>query len=551
MNHTMHQNATGGSDTSWASGSFYHDPRQLDRVSKLLTGLISKSEEGDYESARLKASIGIALFKYVMRYGPGSSHNFNRDRLVASGRYTRKWQDLFWHLIAAKGLAVDSIRRASVLSRTSASPCHPTQAISNAIGQAIAMKNLAMLYNKPGLELLDNMIWCIIDDARFQQSSVLETIALAGCWRLNNLCVIYDGIHGTLGPSVDVSKLKMCGWNVIELVNDNDLTVTALCIALGAARRSNVPTFVSIQPPDSSASDRLPYPPNVNTPLHLLLELYDFFQDVSKRSNIDEAAWLAKVKAYQELYPALAKEFWDNVAGKNLVNPTRHQHYPTTTAGPITPPLSPLSRSRRGRHSSLRRDKPLQRTGRYSTPNGEKSETLHIRPCDAEEAAGAFLVSIRSTELPTTISLPQNDTTNFPGHSSRLGVTLGAYAFSNCHGKDFDMTLISAGVGIHYAMGTQDFLLKKYRLNARIVSCPCLKLFQLQTEEYKRSVLRPQIGKPTVAIDFGNSQGWEPYADALVSLEEDDDGEMGDNQPDRIGPRVRDFVKEFTERRTK
>lgn len=88
------------------------------------------------------------------------------------------------------------------------------------------MKNLATLYNKPDLELLDNMIWCVIDDAMFQQNSVLETIALAGCWRLNNLCVIYDGTNGAPGPSFDVSNLKMRGWNVIELVNDNDLTVT-------------------------------------------------------------------------------------------------------------------------------------------------------------------------------------------------------------------------------------------------------------------------------------------------------------------------------------
>ena len=87
------------------------------------------------------------------------------------------------------------------------------------------MKNLAMLYNKPGLELLDNMIWCIIDDATFLQDGALETVALAGCWRLNNLCVIYDGIQGALSPSVDVFKLKTRGWNVIELVNDNDLTV--------------------------------------------------------------------------------------------------------------------------------------------------------------------------------------------------------------------------------------------------------------------------------------------------------------------------------------
>ncbi|EEU34192.1 uncharacterized protein NECHADRAFT_85417 [Fusarium vanettenii 77-13-4] len=536
MNHTMNH-SNGPSDISRVSGSFLHDPRQLDRVSTLLTSLISKSDKEDHEFSKIKAYVGISLFKYVMRYGSGNNTYFNRDRLVTSGRYNSKWQDLFMHLFAAEGLAVDPTRLASVLSRTATPLRHSTQAISNAIGQGIAMKNLAMLYNKPGLELLYNMIWCVIDDANFLQGSTLETVALAGCWRLNNLCVIYDGIQSARSPSVDVSKLKSHGWNVIELVNDNNLTVTAL----GAARRSNVPTFVNIQPPDNSTSHRLPFPPNINTPLPLLLELYDFFQDVSKRSKFYEAEWLVKVKTYEELYPALAKEFWNNVAGKNLAKPTN----------PITPPLSPLPCSRGGKHSSIRRGKPSQRPGRRSTPDGAKSEILHVRPCDAEEAAGAFLVSIRSTELPTTISLPQNGTISFPGHSSRLGVTLGAYAFSNCHGEDFDMTLISAGVGIYYAMGTQDFLLKKYCLKARIVSCPCLKLFQLQTEKYKRSVLQPQSGRPTVAIDFGNSQGWEPYADALVSLEDGDNGEMGNNQPDKIGPRVRDFVKEFKERKTR
>lgn len=325
-------------------------------------------------------------------------------------------------------------------------------------------------------------------------------------------------------------------------------------MALGTARRSDVPTLVSIQPPDSSTSHKLPFLPNDSTPFHLLLELYDFFQDVCKRSEVYEADWLAKVGAYRELYPALAKEFWDNVAGKNLVMPIGHQHYPNAAAGPLTPPLSPWSAelcSWRTRQSPLRRGKPSQRPSKRSAPGGAKYEVLHIRPCDAEEAAGAFLVSIRSTELPTTISLPKNGATSFPGHSSRLGVTHGGYVFSNYHDGDFDLTLITAGVGVNYAMGTRDFLLRKYCLKARIVSCPCLKLFQLQTEEYKRCVLQPQSGRPTVAIDFGNSQGWEPYADALVSLEEGNDEEMGDNQPDRIGPRVRDFVKEFKERRAK
>ncbi|ENH62895.1 Dihydroxyacetone synthase [Fusarium oxysporum f. sp. cubense race 1] len=507
MNPMMHHTPAEASGDSRASGSSPHELQKLDRASKLLVGFISQLNKEGYESSRLKASIGTALFKHVMRYAPENSHYFNRDRLVVSGHYAGRWKDLFVHLIAAKGLAVDPLGVASVFSRTTTLPCHSNQAISSAI------------------------------------------VALAGSWKLSNLCIIYDSMYDSMSDKLEVNNLKTCGWNVIELVNDDDLTITALCTALSTSRRSNAPTLISVQSPNSSLSHWLHSHPNNNTPLYLPLELYDVFQDVSKKSNLYEADWLVRVKRYRELYPALAREFWNHVAGKPATI-TQHQ---TALTGPITPPLSPWpaeQRSRRGDHSSLGREKFSQQPDRRSRPGRTKPETLHIRPCDAEEAAGAFLVSIRSTKLPTTISLPQNGATSFPGHSSRLGVTLGAYAFSNCYDEDFDLTLMTAGVGIHYAIGTQEFLIREYGLKARIVSCPCLRLFRLQAEEYRRSVLQVQSRKPTVAIDFGNSQGWKPYADALVLLKESVNVEIEANMPNRIGPRVKDFVKEFKKRNT-
>ncbi|KAI7772351.1 hypothetical protein LZL87_007712 [Fusarium oxysporum] len=414
MNPVMHHTLAEASDDSRASGSSSYELQKLDRASKLLVGFISQLNKEGYESSRLKASIGTALFKHVMRYAPENSHYFNRDRLVVSGHYAGRWEDLFVHLIAAKGLAVDPLGVASVFSRTTTLPC---------------------------LELLDNMIWCIIDDAKFQQDSALKAVALAGSWKLSNLCVIYDSMYDSMSDKLEVNNLKTHGWNVIELVNDDDLTITAKPCS-----------------PNSSLSHRLHSHPNNNTPLYLPLELYDVFQDVFKKSNLYEADWLVRVKRYRELYPALAREFWNHVAGKPATI-TPHQ---TALAHPITPPLSPWpaeQSSRRGEHGSLGRDKFSQQPDRRSRPGRTKPETLHIRPCDAEEAAGAFLVSIRSTKLPTTISLPQNGAASFPGHSSRLGVTLGAYAFSNCHDEDFDLTLMTAGVGIHYAMGTQEFLI--------------------------------------------------------------------------------------------
>ncbi|KAF4438374.1 Dihydroxyacetone synthase, partial [Fusarium acutatum] len=456
MNLMMHDTLSEASGNSPASESSSHDLQELDRASKLLAGFVSRLNKEGYE---LKASIGTALFKRVMRYAPENSHYFNRDRLVVSGHYAGRWQDLFVHLVAAKGIAFEPLRVASVFSRNTGLPCHSNQAISSAIGQAIAVKSLAMLYNKPGLELLDNMIWCIIDDAKFQQDSALSAVALAGSWKLSNVCVIYDVTYDSINNKLETNNFKTHGWNLIELVSDENLTITALCMALNTSRRSNAPTLISIQLPNRSLTRQVHSHPNNDPQFHLPLELYDVFRDVTLKSNLFEADWLVKVKRYWELYPELAWEFWNHVA---IMPGTVAQHQ-TALTSPIPPPISswPAEQlSRRGEHRSFRRDDFSKQPDRRSRPGRTKLEPFHIRPCDAEEAAGAFLVSIRSTKLPTTISLPQNGATSFPGHSSRLGVTRGAYGFSECYDDGFDLTLIAAGVGIYHAMGTQEFLIR-------------------------------------------------------------------------------------------
>ncbi|KAF5696881.1 transketolase [Fusarium globosum] len=209
----MHQTPTEASGSFRASGSSSDELQKLDRLLKLLTGLISQSNKEGYEqvpSQRLKASIGTALLKYVMRYAPEDSPYFNRDRLVVSGHYAGRWKGLFEHLIAAKGIAVGL-----------------PDIASSAIGQAIALKNLTMLYNKPDLELLDNMIWCIIDDPKFHQGSALDAVALAGNWKLRNLCVIYDSTYDSISNNLEVNNFKTHGWDVIKLVNEENLTIAS------------------------------------------------------------------------------------------------------------------------------------------------------------------------------------------------------------------------------------------------------------------------------------------------------------------------------------
>ena len=44
------------------------------------------------------------------------------------------------------------------------------QGLANSVGLAMATKNLAAHYNKPGFPLVDNMTWCMIGDACLQVS---------------------------------------------------------------------------------------------------------------------------------------------------------------------------------------------------------------------------------------------------------------------------------------------------------------------------------------------------------------------------------------------
>lgn len=64
------------------------------------------------------------------------------------------------------------------------------QGLANAVGLAMATKNLAATYNKPGIDVVSNHTWCMIGDACLQEGVGLEAISLAGHWKLNNLTIM-------------------------------------------------------------------------------------------------------------------------------------------------------------------------------------------------------------------------------------------------------------------------------------------------------------------------------------------------------------------------
>ncbi|KAK9249400.1 transketolase [Lipomyces tetrasporus] len=115
---------------------------------------------------------------------------------------------------------------------------------------------------------------------------------------------------------------------------------------------------------------------------------------------------------------------------------------------------------------------------------------LYIRPCDSEETAGAWTVAIESKHTPSILSLSRQNLRQFSGLSSRENVRNGAYVLEE--NADAIVTII----GSLASMGVQ----------ARIVSFPCQRLFEKQSREYKRSVLK-RSELPVVVVEALHQPG--------------------------------------------
>jgi dihydroxyacetone synthase len=141
---------------------------------------------------------------------------------------------------------------------------------------------------------------------------------------------------------------------------------------------------------------------------------------------------------------------------------------------------------------------------------------LYIRPGDSEETAGAWIAAIEAKNTPSIIStsrhaLPQLSQTR------RDGVAFGAYVLHETINTKADITLIGVGAELSLAVDVAEQL-KHKKIEARIVSFPCQRLFEKQSLDYKRATLQRHLGIPAVVIEPYAPNGWERYADAGICL---------------------------------
>lgn len=135
-----------------------------------------------------------------------------------------------------------------------------------------------------------------------------------------------------------------------------------------------------------------------------------------------------------------------------------------------------------------------------------------MRPADANETIQAYRYAIEHKDAPVAMILTRQKLPVLAGtaEKAREGVAKGAYVLSDpANGEKPQVLLLATGSEVSLAVNAQQALAEK-GIAARVVSIPSWEVFESQSQEYKDSVLLPDV-KARVAMEMAHPLGWERY----------------------------------------
>jgi transketolase len=134
---------------------------------------------------------------------------------------------------------------------------------------------------------------------------------------------------------------------------------------------------------------------------------------------------------------------------------------------------------------------------------------LVFRPADGNETSGAYKAAIEADKKSSVFALTRQGLPNLAG-TSVDDVGKGAYVLS-CGFAPEELELILIGTGSEVALCEEAAkVLRAEGRKVRVVSMPCMDLFELQDDEYKESVL-PNVSAKRLSVEAGSTLGWERY----------------------------------------
>ncbi|WP_321832543.1 transketolase [Thalassovita sp.] len=139
-----------------------------------------------------------------------------------------------------------------------------------------------------------------------------------------------------------------------------------------------------------------------------------------------------------------------------------------------------------------------------ATPN-----TYVFRPADTIETAESWEIALTAKQTPSVLSLTrQGVPTVRTKHTTKNLTSQGGYVLADSEGKR-QAILIATGSEVSIAMAARERL-QAEGIGTRVVSMPCMELFDAQDEAYRKRVL--PAGPVRVGVEAGvRDGGWDKY----------------------------------------
>ncbi|HTC92085.1 MAG TPA: transketolase [Terriglobales bacterium] len=136
---------------------------------------------------------------------------------------------------------------------------------------------------------------------------------------------------------------------------------------------------------------------------------------------------------------------------------------------------------------------------------------ITLRPADANEVAEGWRVIMQLRHEPVALvltrqALPTLDRTKY---ASAAGVAKGGYILADAPNGKPEVLLMASGSEVSLCVGAYEQL-KKEGINARVISMASWELFELQSEEYRQSVIPPDV-RARVSVEQASTFGWERF----------------------------------------
>jgi transketolase len=327
--------------------------RQLANAIRALSmDAVQKANSGHPGMPMGMADIAQVLWADYLRHNPANPLWPNRDRFVISNGHGSM---LLYSLLHLTGYPMPMEALQNFRQLGYPTPGHPEieqhlgietttgplgQGLANAVGMALAERNLAATFNRPGFEVVDHRTWVFLGDGCLMEGISHEACSLAGTLGLSRLIGFYDDNGISIDGEVrgwftdDTPKrFEAYGWHVIPNVDGHDAEAVRRAIDAAVAETTRpslicCKTIIGWGAPNKQGTEAThgaalgeeevaaarveldwPYPP---------FEVPDDIRrawDARAAGEKAEAEWTSQVAAYRKAHPEPGAELERRLKG--------------------------------------------------------------------------------------------------------------------------------------------------------------------------------------------------------------------------------------------